>query len=404
MANIILFDNEVREHLLPLTYTRPVCELRVGILTIMEKWKKWLGEEHTYSYITQDYLAEKYPIDYGSENLVINGSVMPSDQLMSLIRYIKFNEAYIKGEDLILAKLDEKQFEKLIQDEPIDELKGIDLENTEYLKLNNLWDIYKLNDAALRSDFEILTKNRTSQPISKTNQVLEPDNIFIEEGASVECSILNASTGPIYIGKNSTIMEGSMIRGGLALCEHATVKMGAKIYGATTIGPWSKVGGEVNNSIIQAYSNKGHDGFLGNSVLGEWCNIGAASNNSNLKNNYLEVKLWNYPTERFAKTGTQFCGLFMGDHSKCGINTMFNTGTVVGVGANIYGAGYQRNFIPSFSRGGVSGITTNKTEKAFETAEAMMLRRNVNFDVSERLLLLRIFEDTVKYRPWEKSD
>lgn len=403
MANIILFDNEVREHLLPLTYTRPVCELRVGILTIKEKWEKWLGAEHEYAYITQDYLAEKYPIEFGKENYVINGSVLPSEQLCTLIKYMDFNQAYLKGEDLIVAKLDEKQFEKLIRDEEIEDLNGMDIQDTQYLKINYPWDIFRLNDEALRSDFDLLTSGRQSQPISPTNQVIGKENIFLEEGAKVECSILNATTGPIYIGKHAEIMEGCIVRGGLAMGEHSYLKMGAKIYGATTIGPWCKVGGEVNNSVFQAYSNKAHDGFLGNAVLGEWCNLGADTNNSNLKNNYKKVRAWNYLQERFIDTGLQFCGLIMGDHSKAGINTMFNTGTVVGVGANVFGAGYPRNFIPSFSWGGTGKIITHNTDKAFETAEVMMQRRKIEFEVPDRLILLRVFEDTAKYRTWEKQ-
>lgn len=402
MANIILFDNETREHLLPLTFTRPVCELRVGILTIKEKWEKWLGNTHEYAYMTQDYLAGKFPIDFGNENYVINGSVLPSEQLVTLIKYMDFNEAYLQGEELIVAKLDEKQFEKLIADEEIENLKGRDIENTEYLKINYPWDIFSLNDQALREDFRLLTEGRSSQPISNTNQLIGVENIFLEEGAKVECSILNASTGPIYIGKDAEIMEGCIVRGGLAMSNNSVLKMGAKIYGPTTLGPWCKVGGEVNNSVFQAYSNKAHDGFLGNAVIGEWCNLGADTNNSNLKNNYTKVRAWNYPAERFIDTGLQFCGLIMGDHAKVGINTMFNTGTVVGVGANVFGAGYPRNFIPSFSWGGPGKMLTNKAEKAFETAETMMKRRKVDFDVQDRIILLRVFEDTAKHRTWEK--
>lgn len=403
MANIILFDNEVRENLLPLTYTRPVCELRVGILTIKEKWEKWLGPDHQYAYITQDYLAEKYPIDFGQENYVINGSVLPSEQLVTLIKYMDYNQAYLKDDELIVAKLNERQFERLIADEEIEDLKGFDIENTEYLKIDYPWDIFKSNDAALRMDFELLTKGRQSQPISGTNTILGQEQVFLEPDARVECSILNATAGPIYIGSGAEIMEGSIIRGPLAMCEHSVLKMGAKIYGATTIGPWSKVGGEVNNSVIQAYSNKAHDGFLGNSVIGEWCNLGADTNISNLKNNYANVKVWNYPAERFLDSGQQFCGLIMGDHSKCGINTMLNTGTVVGVACNVFGAGYPRNFIPSFSWGAAGSIMTHRTDKAFETAELMMKRRKVDFDVPERIILLRIFEDTARFRPWDKK-
>jgi UDP-N-acetylglucosamine diphosphorylase/glucosamine-1-phosphate N-acetyltransferase len=400
MENIILFDNETRDNLLPFTYTRPVCEIRVGILTIREKWEHWLNGKA--SFITQDYLSQKYDITIADKNYIINGSVLPTLELFRMIDGMRNNEALLKDGELIVAKLDNKQFEVLMEDDEIEELAGYEVGDVKLLKINNLWDIYKINEEALKLDFQLLTKGKTSQPISATNQVLGKENIFIEEGATVECATLNAQTGPIYIGKNAQIMEGAMVRGPLAMCENAVLKMGAKIYGATTLGPYCKVGGEVNNSVFFGYSNKGHDGFLGNSVIGEWCNLGADSNNSNLKNNYTEVKLWNYKTEKFEKTGQQFCGLIMGDHSKCGINTMFNTGTVVGVSANIFGSGFPRNFVPSFAWGGASGYSTFKTDKAFETAEAMMARRGKEFETIDRVIMLKVFEDTAKYRRWEK--
>lgn len=400
MANIILFDNEIREQLLPLTYTRPVCEVRIGILTIREKWERWMNAK--VSYITQDYLAEKYPIDIAAENYLINGSVLPSEQLCKLIRQMDFGEAFLKGEELIAVKLDDKQLENLIYEDDFGEIKGIDLEDTSFLKINHLWDIFSKNGEALREDFQLLTRGRQSQPLSPTNRYIGGEQIFIEEGAKVEFAILNASTGPIYIGKNAEVMEGCIIRGGLAMCEGAILKMGAKIYGPTTLGPYCKVGGEVNNSVLFGYSNKAHDGFLGNSVLGEWCNLGADTNNSNLKNNYEEVKLWNYPAGRFLLTGLQFCGLIMGDHSKSGINAMFNTGTVIGVCSNIFGDGFPRNFIPSFAWGGAAGFQTFRVEKAYEAMERMMARRNKTFEIQDRLIILRVYEDSAKYRIWEK--
>jgi UDP-N-acetylglucosamine diphosphorylase/glucosamine-1-phosphate N-acetyltransferase len=266
------------------------------------------------------------------------------------------------------------------------------------LQIKNTWDLFSFNDIALKSDFELITEGRISQPIPEGVRYINKENIFIEEGAEILFSVLNASNGPIYIGKDALVMEGSLIRGPFALGERSVVKMGAKIYGATTIGPFCTVGGEINNSILSGYSNKGHDGFLGNSVLGEWCNIGADTNNSNLKNNYSEVRLWNYETENFAKTGLQFCGLIMGDHSKCGINTMFNTGTVIGVSANIYGSNFPRNFIPSFSWGGAAGFSTYQMDKVTETATLVMKRREVEFDSKEQRILEHIFEITKKYR------
>ncbi len=401
MVNTILFDNEVREALLPLTYTRPVCELRVGILTIREKWEQELG--FSTSFLTQDYLAGKYPIESGEDNFIINGSALPSRQLCSLIRQMEQNQAYLLNEELIAARLSGRQLERLMEDEEIEELRGQDLEQTDFIKINNLWDLVRYNGPALEADFELLTRGRTSAAISSTNTVFRPERIFIEAGARVECSVLNATEGPIYIGKNAEIMEGGLVRGGFAMLEHSQLKMGARVYGATTLGPWSKAGGEINNSIFQAYSNKAHDGFLGNSFVGEWCNIGADTNTSNLKNNYAGVKVWSYGEQRFINSGLQFCGAFLGDHCKTGINTMLNTGSVAGVGANIFGAGFPRPFIPSFSWGGANGFQTNKFDKFIEAAEQMMARRKVYLDTAERLLLMRIFEDTSKYRVWENQ-
>ncbi len=398
--NIILFDSEVRGELLPFTYLRPVCEIRVGILTIREKWERRLGVR--VSYITQDYLAGKYPIDYSSENYLVNGSVFPSDQLLMLLDEMDFGQAYLQGEELIAAKLDGEQMERLIHDEDFGELRGADVQDTPFLKINHLWDIFTLNGQSLQDDFELLTAGRTSQPLSDTNRVLGRENIFVEEGAVVEFATINANTGPVYIGPNALIMEGCLIRGALAMGEGAVMKMGAKIYGPTTIGPGCKVGGEINNTVFFANSNKSHEGYLGNSVVGEWCNIGADTNCSNLKNTYEEVRLWNYPKERFIPTGQQFCGLFLGDYSRTGINTMFNTGTVVGISSNIYGDGFPRNFVPSFAWGGASGFQTFLIDKAFNSAERIMNRRNIMFDITDRLIMLRVYEDSAQFRHWEK--
>lgn len=401
MKNVILFDSDTRENLLPLTFTRPVADLRIGILTISEKWAKRLDAK--VSYITQDYLTKKYPINISEDNFVINGSVLPSDWLCRLIEQLEFNEALLQKGELIAARLNESQFENLINDEEIEELQGFDVEETPFIKISNLWELFTKNAQAIEEDFRLLTEDKNSQEISHTNKVLGAENVFIEEGAYVECAILNAKDGPIYIGKNAKVMEGAVIRGPLALCEHASIKMGAKIYGPTTVGPHSKVGGEVSNSILTGYSNKGHDGYLGNSILGSWCNIGADSNTSNLKNNYSEIKLWNYNAERFLPTGQQFCGLIMGDHSKCGINTMFNTGTVVGVSANIFGPGFPRNFIPSYSWGGSNGYSTYTVQKAFETAERVMARREKVLEEEDRLILEHVFKQSAQYRRWDKT-
>ncbi len=388
--NYILFDGSARNQLLPFTYTRPVADIRVGILTIREKWEKMLG--FTTSTVTEDYLIDKFPMIEMEQNIFINASILPTENLVNLIQNLTENKAlFINDEPLaFFAKEDEE-----VDFETFDVLE---YSFDDILRIENTWDIFKLNGEAIKRDFKLLTSDRESQPIPEMTVAFNKDQIFIEEGAVLPFCSLNANDGPIYIGKDSEVMEGSMIRGPFALCENATVKMSAKIYGATTIGPHSKVGGEVNNCVIFGYSNKGHDGFLGNSVLGEWCNLGADTNNSNLKNNYAEVRLWDYETEGFAKTGLQFCGLMMGDHSKCGINTMFNTGTVVGVSANIFGSGFPRNFIPSFSWGGSAGMITYKTNKAFEVAEVVMSRRDIAFTEVDVQILERVFEETSKWR------
>ncbi len=388
--NYILFDGNVRNALLPFTFTRPVADIRVGILTIREKWEKYLG--NTTTTVTEDYLSEKYPMVEMPENIMINASFCPNAVLVEMIQELQPNQAIYKNGEVVAFFTQETQ-----EEVDLDSYENLEFED-DCIVIANVWDIFLKNDAAIREDYELLTEDRKSRPIPTSVNVISSENIFIEEGAKLEFATLNASAGPIYIGKNSEIMEGSLIRGPFALCEGAQVKLGTKVYGATTVGPFSRIGGEVSNSVLFAYSNKGHDGFLGNSVLGEWCNMGADSNNSNLKNNYEEVKLWNYETEGFTKTGLQFCGLMMGDHSKCGINTMFNTGTVVGVSANIFGAGFPRNFVPSFSWGGASGFTTYITKKAFETAKIVMARRGVDFDEKEASILEHVFEETKKWR------
>jgi UDP-N-acetylglucosamine diphosphorylase/glucosamine-1-phosphate N-acetyltransferase len=357
------------------------------------------------SYITQDFLSEKYPIRIEQDNIIINSTVLPTPKLLKLIKQLGINEAILEGEELLAARLTQDQFDNLIDDNGLTELEGIDVSNDVDVirRIIRPHNIFSLNEIELQSDFDLLTKDRKSNAISNTNTVINPDNIFIEDGASVECAILNALTGPIYVGKNAIIMEGSAIRGPLALCEGSVLKMGSKIYGATTIGPFSKVGGEVNNSVITGYSNKGHEGFLGNSVIGEWCNLGADTNTSNLKNNYDEVKLWSYEKQRFLKTGLQFCGLIMGDHSKTGINTMFNTGTIVGVNSNIFGSGYPRNYVPSYAWGGAHGFKTYLLEKSLETAEKVMARRNRPLTDEDKRILEHIFLYTSKYRIWENA-
>jgi UDP-N-acetylglucosamine diphosphorylase/glucosamine-1-phosphate N-acetyltransferase len=388
--NYILFDGDVRNSLLPFTYTRPVADIRIGILTIREKWEKYLGL--TTTTITEEYLEDKYPMVEMEENIMINASFLPTKELIDNIKSLSKNQAIFKGEQVIAFFTSETQ-----EEVTFDSYEQIEF-NEDIIQVKNTWDIFSLNDKAIQTDFDLLTEDRTSQPIPEGVQVINKENIFIEEGAIVLLSSLNASNGPIYIGKDAEIMEGCSVRGPFAMCEHSVLKMGTKIYGATTLGPYCKVGGEVNNSVLFGYSSKGHEGFLGNSVLGEWCNVGADTNTSNLKNNYAEVKLWNYETGRFSKTGLQFCGLMMGDHSKCGINTMFNTGTVVGVSANIFGSGFPRNFVPSFSWGGASGFTVYQINKVFEVAEVVMKRRRLELSDQDKKILEHVFEETSKNR------
>jgi len=392
--NYILFDGSERQSLLPLTFTRPVADIRIGILKISEKWNRFLNT--TCSFLAESYLQEKFPIVISIDNVLINGALLPDDAVVEQIKLLKPLQALTYNDQLLAIRLTEKELEQFIAGE-LSQYSNLEYEG-ELDILSRPWQIFQWNGDEIASDFELITQGRISADISSTVQIIGKEKVFFEDGVSAEYAIINASAGPVYIGKNAEIMEGSLIRGPFALCEHSTLKLGAKIYGPTTIGPESKVGGELNNVVIFGYSNKAHDGFLGNSVIGEWCNIGADSNNSNLKNNYEEVKLWDYSTERFIKTGLQFCGLVMGDHSKCGINTMFNTGTVVGVSANIFGSGFPRNFVPSFAWGGASGFEVYQTKKAFEVASKVFERRGLVFDETEKTILEEVFKRTEAYR------
>ena len=379
---IQLVDGKHRSHLLPLTYTRPVAELRCGIITIAEKYTK---RGHEIGYGTEAYLNVKYPSI--EAEVLVSGSVCPTDAFLEAVAGLSSGQALIQGDELLAFKGEKWE------DEPSEIIPFSGALNL----ITRPWDIWSKNASELNLDFDLLTKDRFSAPIDATNTVIG-DKVFLEEGAKATASILNATSGPIYLAKNAEIMEGCIVRGGLALGESSALKMGAKIYGATTLGPHCKVGGEVNNSVIIGYSNKGHDGFLGNSALGEWCNLGADTNNSNLKNNYDEVKVWSYVDGRFAKTGQQFCGLIMGDHSKSGINTMFNTGTVVGVSANVYGAGFPRNFIASFTWGGPQGTMEYRIDKALDTADRMMKRRGLEVDEVEKAILEQVYALSAEYR------
>nr|WP_068892353.1 putative sugar nucleotidyl transferase [Pedobacter panaciterrae] len=386
---INLFDDSAWHSLRPLSFTRPVADLRIGILTIAQKWEKYLNAES--GFLTIAYLAIKYPLLADAE-LFINGSICPDEGLLDAISNLKHGEC-LKKEDLVIAyKINKADFDPQISDK----LHTIAYSGN-FIRIAVPEDIFKFNDVELRKDFALLTKGKTSAKLSSTNTFIG-DYIFAEEGAEAECSSFNSLNGPIYLGKNTQVWEGCHIRGSFALCNDSQIKMGAKIYGQTTIGPYSRVGGEINNAVIWGYSSKGHEGYLGNAVMGQWCNIGADSNNSNLKNNYAEVRLWDYEKESFRKTGLQFCGLIMADHAKCGINTMFNTGTVAGVSANIFGPGFPRNFIPDFAWGGAHGFEVYSLNKMFETAIKVYERRNLEFNTIEQNILTQVFEDTKTYR------
>jgi UDP-N-acetylglucosamine diphosphorylase/glucosamine-1-phosphate N-acetyltransferase len=392
--NYILFDDFSRDRLLPFTFIRPVAEIRLGILTIREKWERWM--HIAFSFHTQDYLQEKYPLVAGDVNVLINGAITPNPDLVNEIAGLKCGEALVKDSLLVAVCMDRSVLGTFDLGVPVGFEQKLAL--SDFLHITKPWNIFLYNGKELVLDYELVTSGRTSASLSSTNNLIHPERIFAEEGVKMEFVTLNASTGPIYLGRNTEIMEGALIRGPFALCEGAIVKMGAKIYGPTTLGPFSKVGGEVTNSVLFAYAYKVHEGYMGNSVIGEWCNIGADSNTSNLKNNYTLVKVWDYVTGRAEETGLLFCGLMMGDYSKCGVNTMFNTGTLVGISSNIYGAGFPGNFIPSFSWGGAAGFETYWVDKSIETIGRTMMSRNLELSASDKKIIASVFKFTDRYR------
>lgn len=375
MRNIVLFDaSDVRAELLPLTYTRPVALLRHGITTMLEKWQRALPGN--YSFDTVDYLREKYPLSDAPDSLRIAAHLHPSPGLVEAILALAPGESLVDGDDSLLAVCGPGDVRKVTFTAPVRALRHI-------------WDIFQDNHLAIADDFQAITTGRKSQPLSDTCTLIgDPANLFIEEGATIEGATINVKNGPVYVGRDAEIMEGACLRGPIALCCHAVVNMGAKIYGATTLGPYCKVGGELNNVVMTGYSNKAHDGFLGNAVIGEWCNLGAGCTASNLKNTYGEIKLWSIAESRFVRTGLQFCGLIMGDHSKAGINTMFNTATIVGPGVNFYGSDFPRTYLPGFIQGNTAGMRPVDMDAFFATASIVMGRRHVQLtDIDRRLLL-----------------
>ena len=391
--NIIIFDDtEVRRHLLPLSYTRPVAHLRVGITTIDEKWRSMLGEA-TYSYLTVPYLKGKYPLKARRDNLLVAGHVIPTPELAQQVLQLQHGEALMVGEDLIAFNGSAHDFDARHWSNVVYPGQKPDM-------ITRPYHLFLLNGKVLEADFDRLTSGRQSQPLSETNIVIGDRNrIFIEEGAWVEGAYLNTHDGPIYLGRDTEVMEGAMIRGAFAACDHAKVRMGAKVYGATTLGPYCKIGGEVENTVMIGYSNKAHDGFLGDAVIGEGCNLGGGTTASDLKNDYSEIKVWDYVDQRFVRTGLQFCGLIMGDHSKTGVNCMINTATVLGVGVNIHGAGFPRNFVASFQEGSATAGFKDVPLQAFMgIAERMMARRNVQLTDADRDIFTAIYNLSDRYK------
>jgi UDP-N-acetylglucosamine diphosphorylase/glucosamine-1-phosphate N-acetyltransferase len=389
--NLVLFDDPaLRSALLPFTFTRPVAKIRVGILTIDEKWEKWLGVKASFK--TEEYLQTKFALVNREDNLLVNGAVCPDQKLVDTIKALPQGYYLVKDQVLIAANRPEgamKESNIVQYSDPV-------------VVIDKPWKIFRENAAQIKIDFPLITKGRTSAPITDPyTRTYKPEAIFLEEGVDLKAATLNAESGPIYLGKNSVVQEGAVVRGSFALGEGSMLNMGAKVRGDTTIGPFCKVGGEISNSVVFGYSNKAHDGFLGNSVLGEWCNLGADTNTSNMKNTYDVTKLWSHSLGRYEKTGLQFCGMMMGDHSKSGINTMFNTATVVDVCATIFGEGYPRTYIPSFTWGGASKFETNRLDKALETAARVMERRNIPLTEEDRQILIHVFKATRESRVWE---
>ena len=387
--NIILTEDAIfREQLKPLTLTRPIGMLRIGILTIKEKWEQRL--QSTVSFFTDGYLQKKFPVIREELNVYINSSFLPTPELVKLIKNLQKNEAIVSGLEVVAYMA-----EKILSSEELNALPVIhELEAADAITLKALPDTFLINAAQIKADFDLITENRTSAPLTdKYTTVYGENQLFIEDGVSIKAAIINAESGPVYIGKNAIIQEGALIIGPAAIGEGSMVAFGAKIRPNTTLGPVCRVGGEVGNSIFHAYSNKAHDGFLGNSYIGEWCNLGANTNNSNLKNDYTAVKLYNYHTKSIDSTGELFCGTFMGDYTKAGISTMFNTGTVVGVSCNVFGAGFQEKFIPSFSWGGPpDGYQEYRFEKAVQVINATLARREQSLTEIDLDILKMIIE------------
>lgn len=402
---LVLFDDHKRRQFLPLAYTNTVGDLLIGLATNRVRWE--LGMKVKTSSITVSNLQAKFPLDLAEDHMLVNSRLIADRHMIEKISSLSANERLVHEGNVLAWRLDSQSVEMLAKEADRNDFLSPEHDagiphndvspSEEVLILEHLWDFYLMNATVMKADLDLINRTDFSIESGVGNQYLG-GQVFIHKDAKVNASVLNAENGPIIIDEGAEVMEGCVIRGPFYLGKHSTLKMGAKIYGATSIGAHSKVGGEVNNSIVNSFSNKAHDGFLGNSVIGQWCNLGADSNNSNLKNDYSIVKLWNYEKESFVRSGQQFLGLMMGDHSKCGINTMFNTGTVVGVSCNIYGSGFQPNFMPSFSWGKPGSFTTYQFEKAMQVAEKVMERRKIALDDTEKALLRSVFEDSEVFR------
>jgi UDP-N-acetylglucosamine diphosphorylase/glucosamine-1-phosphate N-acetyltransferase len=398
----ILFDDDLRKRLLPLTYTRPVCEMRIGILTLREKWALRIPDG-IFSHITEPYLSALYPLELGSDNYIINGGLLPSIELIHAIHALEYGQALMLGEEILATRMNQEQLRILLQEGDIETIEGIPFHGEQLYKINALQDIFTFNQQAILDDFNLITQGRTSAPLGSMARAIGADHIFIEEGAIVEHAILNALEGPIYIGPHARVLDGAVIKGPVVIGAHAVIKMGAKIYGAASFGPYCKIGGEVKNSVIFDYSAKSHDGYLGDSVVGAWCNLGAGTNCSNLKNDYSDVKQWSYEEKRFRTTGLQFCGMVMGDYTKTAIGTRINTGAVIGVAANLTGAEWPPHFVPSFSMGTKKGLSTFPLEKVTTVAQKTWERRGMDFTEVHQNILKEIFERSRPFRRWDKA-
>ena len=385
---IRLFDGKDREHLLPFVYLRPVADVFMGALTFRDRWKHLLADSVSVETVDSLYESEE-----STPDRCVLAALLPTISFVESVQALAPNQKLV-CDDLVLAYHGELPS----NDPALASYQSISIDQSAFTHIKNSWDIFLCNSHALAHDIPLLTNDQISSAISDTNLTIADGSIFIGSQVNMEGVILNTTDGPIFIDDGVTIMEGSLLRGPLYIGKNTLIKMGTKVYSNCSIGPSVKVGGEINNVVFFGNSNKGHDGFLGNAVIGEWCNIGAGTDASNLKNDYGLARVWDYVSSNFAKTDLQFCGLLMGDHSQCAIQTTFNTATVVGIGCNIFGHGFPRQFIPSFSRGGAQGFSENRLDKVIETAKAMKKRRGVDFTSADHDRLQDIFQKTTSFR------